>query len=381
MASSRWPLKVRSRRKPYVFSHKARPSCDVGNLVCATGPAEMRAYGHRATERDQNPTEHVATTCQDLPDQYSQDVDHVERQCVCLTSFGKVAATLRMHCQSLTFDLLYGTLHFRASRHAAWQWELGQERYYSSCYTCRASRQDSDRTRANRIERKWHHQKRKPRKKNVREKKTPRQTAGNRKGNRIKQKWRHQKFKEKEIEDKRASRQRDGIRTSWQEERAPRERNVKGQEFQEMTPSTAVAARRSGVVPIGFPFSLQASLPFETFAGPGSTGTYVHVFFVMIYMYIYMFTHIISSYNFITFHFKSSFHFISYHITSYHITSYRIISFHVIISDHIIWFHVELSFHIISYRIFSYHIISYIFMTYHIISFHIKCNIICHIIS
>ena len=128
-------------------------------------------------------------------------------------------------------------------------------------------------------------------KKNVREKKTPRQTAGNRKGNRIKQKWRHQKFKEKEIEDKRASRQRDGIRTSWQEERAPRERNVKGQEFQEMTPSTAVAARRSGVVPIGFPFSLQASRPFETFAGPGSTGTYVHVFFVMIYMYIYICLH------------------------------------------------------------------------------------------
>ena len=46
----------------------------------------------------------------------------------------------------------------------------------------RKSCQDPVITNANRIERKWHHQKRKPRERNVREKKTSRQTAGNRKG-------------------------------------------------------------------------------------------------------------------------------------------------------------------------------------------------------
>jgi hypothetical protein len=42
--------------------------------------------------------------------------------------------------------------------------------------------QDSEMSRANQIERKWHHQKRKSRERNVRERKTSRQTAGNRKG-------------------------------------------------------------------------------------------------------------------------------------------------------------------------------------------------------
>ena len=37
-------------------------------------------------------------------------------------------------------------------------------------------------------------------------------------------------------------------------DKMPRARNVKDKEFQEMTPSTAVPARRPGVVPLGSPF-------------------------------------------------------------------------------------------------------------------------------
>ena len=32
-------VRMENRTKPYVFSHKARPGVDVGNLVCATGAA------------------------------------------------------------------------------------------------------------------------------------------------------------------------------------------------------------------------------------------------------------------------------------------------------------------------------------------------------
>ena len=42
-----------------------------------------------------------------------------------------------------------------------------------------------------------------------------------------------------------------------------RARNVKDQDFQEITQSTAVPARRSGAIPIGSPFSLQKGTPWE----------------------------------------------------------------------------------------------------------------------
>jgi len=62
-------------------------------------------------------------------------------------------------------------------------------------------------TSANWMERKWHHQKRKPREKHVKEKKTSRQAAGKRKGcrdsavtsaNQMERKWHHQKRKPRE---------------------------------------------------------------------------------------------------------------------------------------------------------------------------------------
>ena len=100
--------------------------------------------------------------------------------------------------------------------------------------------QDSEMTSANRMERKWHHQTRMSKERIVREKKTSRQTAGNRKG----------------CQDSKMTRASQ-IKRQWQHQtRMPKARNVKDKDFQEITESTAVPARRSGAVPIGSPLSL-----------------------------------------------------------------------------------------------------------------------------
>ena len=54
------------------------------------------------------------------------------------------------------------------------------------------------------------------------------------------------------------------IKRQWQHQaKMSRARNVKDQDFQEITQSTAVPARRSGAIPIGSPFSLQKGTPWE----------------------------------------------------------------------------------------------------------------------
>ena len=61
----------------------------------------------------------------------------------------------------------------------------------------------------------------------------------------------------------------------------PRERNVKGKELQEITESTALTTRRSGVVPIGSPFSLLDKFPsLSKLPSPCLPGLYWYVFFV-----------------------------------------------------------------------------------------------------
>ena len=93
--------------------------------------------------------------------------------------------------------------------------------------------------------------------KNVRMKKTSRQTTGNRKrcqdskmtsASQIKRQWHHQT-------------------------RMSRERNVKENYFREMTRSTAVTTRRSGGFPIVSPFSLQPS-PLSKLPSPCLPGLY-----------------------------------------------------------------------------------------------------------
>jgi hypothetical protein len=86
---------------------------------------------------------------------------------------------------------------------------------------------------------------------------TSRQTAGNRKG----------------CQDSAMSRA-NGIKRKWHHQTRGRERrNVKQKEFQELTQSTAVTARRSGFVPAGSPFIDFAPIRnFRHPACPSSTG-------------------------------------------------------------------------------------------------------------
>ena len=89
-------------------------------------------------------------------------------------------------------------------------------------------------------EKKSHHQRRTSRERNVMEKKKSKQTAGSMKI-----------CQNSEIAE-----------ASWisrkqqHQTRMPRATHVTGKDFQEITQSTAVPARRSRLAPIGFPFSL-----------------------------------------------------------------------------------------------------------------------------
>ena len=67
-----------------------------------------------------------------------------------------------------------------------------------------------------------------------------------------------------------------------------RARNVNDKDFQEITQSTAVPARRSGVVPIGHLVLIGSSLSrnFRHPACPGSTCIHIYIIYVYKYHYI-----------------------------------------------------------------------------------------------
>ena len=66
------------------------------------------------------------------------------------------------------------------------------------------------------------------------------------------------------------------IKRKWQHQtKMSRARNVKDKDFQEITQSTAVPARQSGVVPIGSPLSLYRFFPLSKLPSPGLPGLYL----------------------------------------------------------------------------------------------------------
>ena len=72
------------------------------------------------------------------------------------------------------------------------------------------------------------------------------------------------------------------IKRKWQHQtKMSRERNVKDRDFKEITQSTAVPARRSAAVPIGSPLSLLSKLP-----SPGLPGLYLYILYIWLYVSI-----------------------------------------------------------------------------------------------
>ena len=73
------------------------------------------------------------------------------------------------------------------------------------------------------------------------------------------------------------------IKRNWhRQKRMPGERSVKEKEPQKLTQWTAATTSRSGCVPIGFPFSLKASPPFETSVTPLAWALLAPVYIVFV---------------------------------------------------------------------------------------------------
>ena len=77
------------------------------------------------------------------------------------------------------------------------------------------------------------------------------------------------------------------IKRKWQHQtKMSRARNVKDKDFQEITQSTAVPARRSAV-PIGSPLSFRF-FPLSKLPSPGLPGLYLYILYIYIWLYMYI---------------------------------------------------------------------------------------------